>query len=96
MDRVAGWRLLVAGFGERRDFERRIRAANGAGRVVYNLGLGVRALAFRVTAAGLIGGLVLTFGGPWGTGSRGWVGDQVGRVVRSLQNTGISSPPRSQ
>ncbi len=95
--RVASWRLLASGFGERRDFERRIRTANGAGRVLYSRGLGARVLCVRLAVAAVTAGLVLGFVWPWGTSSRGWVGDQVGRVVRSVQHTeaGASQPSRS-
>ncbi len=96
-ERVASWRLLASGFGERRDFERRIRTANGAVRVLYSRGLSARVLVVRLAVVAVTTGLVLGFVWPWGTSSRGWVGDQVGRVVRSVQNseTGTSQPTRS-
>jgi hypothetical protein len=89
--RPRGWRSNLAGVGERREFDRGMRAAAGAWRG-YDQPLAPRVAAFRGTAVLVVVATLVAFVGPWSGGSRRWVSDRVaGLLPHSYKEIDVKS-----
>lgn len=89
--RARGWGAALAGAGERRRFDREMRAVAGAWRG-YDQPLVPRVAAFRATALAVVVAAVLAFVGPWSGSSRGWVSDHAaGLLPHSYKEIDVKS-----